>query len=241
MKRTYNEFVDNGLFVASYLLNKEIEDITEQDILDNKELFIDKLLEFVSCENLHSIGTMLFFNSPLMNPRSKNKHKEKTLEFFNMLEETLIDDNKTTCFCCEEKRVSPSICKISTVSSSVNPLLPANTFYNFSNNLHMVNICPICLILSMLSLLNTLKFGINYLIISDNDDFMKDYTKQTQYQNSMYIESDGAIKNNKKIFDFLYEMFDEEGYKDIYNCGYIGILRYNNSKGNNEIENLIIT
>lgn len=34
------------------------------------------------------------------------------------------------------------------------PNLVANTFYNFSNNLQGLNVCPYCLVLTMYSILN---------------------------------------------------------------------------------------
>lgn len=52
MNRTYNTFVDNGLFVLTYYLNKSIEDITEKDIVDNINMMSEKLEDFLVVKNI---------------------------------------------------------------------------------------------------------------------------------------------------------------------------------------------
>lgn len=63
MNRTYNTFVDNGLFVLTYYLNKSIEDITEKDIVDNINMMSEKLEDFFSCEKYSNLRSMTCQNS----------------------------------------------------------------------------------------------------------------------------------------------------------------------------------
>ena len=74
MDRSYNVFVDNGLYVLAYYLNKDINDITYQDIENSIDLMSDKIEEFVSCEKYSNLKSMCFSNSTLTQPKIGRAH-----------------------------------------------------------------------------------------------------------------------------------------------------------------------
>ncbi len=228
MERTYNTFIDNGLFVAAYYLDKPIEDITTQDLNDNIDMFVGLMMNYINSEKLKQVVSTGFNNSPLANPSIKDKKSAST----NLLK-TLLEFNTEkgdVCMFCGKPHVNIDLMKYSTFSSSINPLISANTFYNFANNLKIVNVCPMCQYLMLLSMFNTKKYGHNVLICSDNDEFMYDYTKETQIQNAANMISN-TKKDKENLLDFVLNLFDEDfGQKEIYNCNYIEIIKYNNCK-----------
>lgn len=196
MKVTYNEFVDNGLYVASHYLKKDISSLTVDDLKNNIDLFANKVYEFMNCEKYKKIADMAFHNSCYTQAPPKDlvaKYKENAkLEniknqfrlFFNNLGE------EEVCDICNEKHIKiDKLDKkyVSALSRSLMPNLTSNTFFNYSNNLQKVNVCPVCLFLSMISLLNMRKSGNLVLYNSEDSEFMKDLTRRRQRENEKDI------------------------------------------------------
>lgn len=77
------------------------------------------------------------------------------------------------------------------------PNLVANTFYNFSNNLQGLNVCPYCLVLTMYSILNCRVSRYAFLYNSTSSEFMEDYTFHIQKENLTDVEL-GAKKEKEK-------------------------------------------
>ena len=85
MNRTYDVFVDNGLFVLAYYLDKEIENITEQDIFDSIDMMCEKINEFTRCEKYSNLKSMMFANSALTQPNSSKKVNDFLNDFYNSI------------------------------------------------------------------------------------------------------------------------------------------------------------
>lgn len=216
MNRTYDVFVDNGLFVLAYYLNKEIEDITEEDIFNNIDMMCEKIVDFVSCEKYSNLKSMMFPNSALTQTKSNSTVNDYLNNFYKT-------KGNEVCFCCGNKRANV---KNKDLNRSYLPNRVANTFYNFSNNLSGVNICGICTILTMFSILNARVYGLAYLYNSDNDDFLYDYTYERQEENKRDILLD-AKKEKKSIsnVDMIETLLNGNKLYD----GYIQIYKFNNS------------
>lgn len=223
MNRTYDVFVDNGLFVLAYYLNKDIEDITDEDIFNNIDMMCDKIMEFVNCEKYSNLKSMMFANSAL----TQTKSNSTVNDYLNSFYET---KGREVCSCCGNKRAN-------IVNKNLNrsylPNRVANTFYNFSNNLSGVNVCGICTVLTMFSILNTRVYGLAYLYNSDNDDFLYDYTYERQEENKKDILLN-AKKDKKSISntDILENLLNRS---KLYN-GYIQIYKFNNSGQTQDLE-----
>jgi len=69
---TGNPFVDAGIFILSELLDKEIEEITPEDLKEPIDTILSLYLSDAWRKNLYSI----FPNSPLVNPSIKKKDKK---------------------------------------------------------------------------------------------------------------------------------------------------------------------
>ena len=224
MKRTYDVFVDNGLFVLSYYLKKPIEDITENDIINNIDLICNKIYEFVECEKYSNLKSMMFPNSALTQTSSDKTINDYLKVFSN-------SKGEDVCKCCGKNRTN---IKTEGLHRSYLPNYVANPFYNFSNNFMGVNVCGICSILTMFSILNARVYGLAYLYNSDNDDFMYDYTEEIQEENKKDIllkakkDKDNKITNTNLIENLL-------NNNKIYD-GYIQIYRFNNSGQSQDID-----
>lgn len=223
MKRTYDVFVDNGLFVLAYYLNKEVEDITDEDIFNNIDMMCEKIMEFVNCEKYSNLKSMMFANSALTQTKSTLTINDFLNDFYNT-------EGDETCACCGCKR---AYITNKNLNRSYLPNRVANTFYNFSNNLSGVNVCGICTILTMFSILNSRVYGLAYLYNSDNDDFLYDYTYERQEENKRDILLN-AKKDKKSIsnIDILETLLNG---KKLYD-GYIQIYKFNNSGQSQDLE-----
>ena len=82
MERTYDIFADNGLYILAYYLDKEVKDITLEDIENNVEFMSEKVEEFLNCEKYSNLKTMFLFNSTVSNPSLKNVKLETQLNDF---------------------------------------------------------------------------------------------------------------------------------------------------------------
>lgn len=223
MDRTYDVFVDNGLFVLAYYLNKEIEDITDEDIFNNIDMMCDKIMEFVNCEKYSNLKSMMFANSTLTQTKSKSTVNDYLNNFYKT-------KGNEICSCCGNKRADV---KNKDLNRSYLPNRVANTFYNFSNNLSSVNICGICAILTMFSILNARVYGLAYLYNSDNNDFLYDYTYERQEENKRDILLDSK-KDKESIsnVDILENLLNGNKLYD----GYIQIYKFNNSGQTQDLE-----
>lgn len=227
MDRSYNVFVDNGLYVLAYYLNKDINDITYQDIENSIDLMSDKIEEFVSCEKYSNLKSMCFSNSTLTQPKGKVTLKDKLKGFV---------ENKGNEYCslCGQYKAKVKIeDKEYNIGRSYMPNLVANTFYNFSNNLQGLNVCPYCLVLTMYSILNCRVSKYAFLYNSTSNEFMEDYTYNMQQENLIDIEL-GAKKEKEKYSTI--ELL--EGLICKYNSfdGHIEQYMFNNSGQSQDIQ-----
>ena len=183
MNRSYNVFVDNGLYVLAYYLGKSIDEITYSDIENSIDTMTEEIQNFVSCDKYSNLKSMCFSNSILTQPNSKITLNEKLNGFIN---------NKGTEYCsiCGEYTAKVKINDADyNIGRSYIPNLVANTFYNFSNNLQGINVCSYCLVLTMYSILNCRVNKYAYLYNSTSDYFMEDYTYEMQQENITDIEA----------------------------------------------------
>ncbi|HBE9429204.1 hypothetical protein [Clostridioides difficile] len=191
MDRSYNVFVDNGLYVLAYYLNKDINDITYQDIENSIDLMSDKIEEFVSCEKYSNLKSMCFSNSTLTQPKGKVTLNEKLKGFVK-------NQGDEYCSLCGQYKAKVKIeDKEYNIGRSYMPNLVANTFYNFSNNFQGLNVCPYCLVLTMYSILNCRVSRYAFLYNSTSSEFMEDYTFRIQKENLTDVEL-GAKKEKEK-------------------------------------------
>lgn len=187
MERTYNEFVDNGLYVLAYYLDKKIEDIDLSDIIGSKEEFSEQILDLLLLEDSYfkKVAYHSHMNSPFTQIFvSKSLTREKQLEMikerFNYLLDNIGSDKH--CLLCGKKQVNVHL----EINRTYMPGLVSDTFYNSANNLRTVDICPVCAYLSMLSLLNIqLINNTPVLYVSDSHRFMKRYTENMQSKVTM--------------------------------------------------------
>ena len=225
MKRTYDVFVDNGLFVLAYYLDKEIEDITEEDIFNNIDMMCEKIIEFTGsrsqyrqergCEKYSGVKEQFMLNSALVNNSTKISYAD------DLKKQTENNGEECCAKCGEYKANSKNNFTRKDIPNSV-----ANTFYNFSNNLKMINICNICFLLTVYSILNVRINGLAYLYNSDNDEFMYDYTYERQEENKRDIllnaKKEKSIANLTLIEELL-------GSGKVYS-GYIQIHKFESAK-----------
>lgn len=218
MERTYDIFADNGLFILSYYLEKDVEDITYEDIYSSVELMSRKVEEFVECEKYSNLKSMFLFNSAVSNPSLKDIKLEDVLKGF------LDQKGEDYCMICGQNHANLSI---NLKGRSYLPNRPGGTYFNFSNNLHNINVCPYCLLLTTYSVMNCRVDNYVYLYNSSDDEFMIEYTAQRQEENQQDILlKAGKSKQNKNRLETLIEMLN-------YNISFdsqVEIYRFNNGK-----------
>ena len=226
MERTYNMQVDNGLFVAEHYIGKDYKDITMKDLVDNIDILVDRIHSF---SIKHTLASNTHNNTALTQGK---KTKEQLLT--QMQEIIKSEGNEKNCLICGQKKVS--------LNSIANKMfmegLPANTFYNYSNNLKVVDVCNECLLLSIISILNTQKISYPFLYIADSDDFMRDTTEDIQNE----ISKIGLIEFKKEIFNkkFLETMSKMFYTKDIYDdMTYLSMIYFQNGNQNRHEEYII--
>lgn len=248
MKITYNEFVDNGLYVAAYYLNKDIDDLDIDDLEKNINLFTDKVYEFINCAKYKKIATMAFYNSSYTQNQSnelKEKYKDKAkLESirnqFNVLFHNV--GHEEICSICNERHVKiTGLDKkyVSMLSRSLMPNLTSNTFFNYSNNLQRINVCPVCIFLSMISLLNMRKEGNLIIYNSEDKEFMKELTILRQIQNERDILLDAEEINKGNTLNLQEEVLTLIKEKSRNN--HIMVYVFNNSGQSQTYEDLLLT
>lgn len=221
MKRSYNVFVDNGLYVLSYYLEKDIEDITYDDIENSIDFMSDKIEEFVACEKYSNLKSMCFQNSTLTQPNGKVTLQEKLKGFIEHKGDEL-------CSLCGENKAKVKIDnKEYNIGRSYIPNSIANTFYNFSNNLQGANICPYCLVTTMYSILNCRVNIYAFLYNAISNEFMEDYTWEMQDENLRDIEI--GAKKSKGEYGDIKALEDLISKNKVYD-GHIEQYMFNNSK-----------
>lgn len=233
MNRTYNVFVDNGLFVLANYLNKDIEEINIEDIINQETVkhfseFFDKCYE---TEKYRVVAFSSFQNSAYTQSTDVNKQ-------FNDILNQIVDVGDICSICGENTVPDYDKVFISSLTKSMMPRLASNTFFNFSNNLKKQNVCPICLYLSMLSFFN-IKSVLSQCVLfnSDNNEYLYDYTYEHNIELNRDILSNAtkykADKKNPKTYrgELSKLIEDKINNNKIYD-GYIEIVKfYNSSQG----------
>lgn len=227
MDRSYNVFVDNGLYVLAYYLDKSINEIDYSHIENSIDTMTKEIENFVSCDKYLNLKSMCFSNSTLTQPNSKITLNEKLKGFLN---------NKGTEYCsvCGKYKAKVKIDDEDyNITRSYIPNLAANTFYNFSNNFQGINVCPYCLVLTMYSILNCRVNQYAYLYNSTSDDFMEDYTYQMQQENIVDIEAQAKKeKHTGSKIKLLEQLISMDKVYD----GHIEQYMFNNSGQSQHIE-----
>ena len=128
MNRSYNVFVDNGLFVLAYYLDKDIEDITEEDIVNNIDMMCNKISKFTDCEKYSNLKSMMFSNSALTQSGSNKTINDYLNDFSSHT------GNDVCCLCGEARADISNV----NLNRSYLPNFVANTYFNYSNNLKVL-------------------------------------------------------------------------------------------------------
>lgn len=239
MERTYNTFVDNGLFVLAYYLEKNIDEVTIEDILNSVDLMEKEIKNTLSCEKYSSMAFSSFQNSQY------TQAKKKVKEQFQLILSNLGDEEY--CSVCGKKHIKSheDLKYKKALSRCLSPTLSTNTFFNYSNNLKQLNICPICIYLSMLSFLNTRPLiGLCLLMNSDDDEFMYYITKKINEEREGNIRLNAKKdKANKEINvyklkkEFIKDIIFNENTYD----GYIEATIYLNTAQNESMQQELLT
>ena len=218
MERTYDVFADNGLYILAYYLKKDVKDITFEDIENSVGFMSEKVESFLDCEKYSNLKTMFLFNSTVSNPSLKNVKLETALNEF------LSQKGEDYCMICGQNHANINM---DLKGRSYLPNRPGATFFNFSNNLHNINVCPYCLLLTTYSVMNSRVNNFIYLYSSSDDEFMKEYTIDRQDENIADIQAKAKkSKENKNRLETLLEMID-------YNISFdseVEIYRFTNGK-----------
>ena len=225
MKRTYNPIIDNGLFVLAYHLEKDIEDITKEDVFNSSDVMAEKIFEMLNCEKYANMKSMRFPNSALINPAFKSDR----LGIFKQHMDEFKNEGTDTCVICGEKHAN---IELDIRGRSYFPNIVGDNFVNFGNNHKGVNICPTCLLLSIYSVMNTRVNGTLYLFNSNDDDFMMRYTSEKQYEVIQDIMSKAEKeKKTKTAIDVLIDLVENSKVYEEY----IEIYRFNNDNKSDRI------
>ena len=225
MKRTYNTLIDNGLFVLAYHLEKDIEDITKEDVFNSSDMMAEKIFEMLNCEKYANMKSMRFPNSALINPAFKSDR----LGIFKQHMDEFKNEGTDTCVICGEKHAN---IELDIRGRSYFPNIVGDNFVNFGNNHKGVNICPTCLLLSIYSVMNTRVNGTLYLFNSNDDDFMMEYTYKRQDEVIQdIINKAEKEKKTETAIDVLIDLVENS---KIYE-EYIEIYRFNNDNKSDRI------
>lgn len=248
MNRSYNFQVDNGLFVAEYLVGKPYEEITIEDLKENitkiSELVVDRR------EVMGTLARLTHNNSFLANSSVKCTNEVVESKLMQLL--GAIGEDRE-CMMCGEKRVDVyaklydknkegKIEEKNLPYSALMYGLPSlDKFANRANNIQAVDVCGVCLFFAVLSFLNTQKVSYPFLYLSDSDEFMRETTEKLQVtakKGEMLMESGGKKDKteNEGILQrqFLEELLSrtmatEEGFEGM---NYIEMHSFQNAKNN---------
>lgn len=242
MDRTYNVFVDNGLFVLANYLDKGIKDITITDIINSTSHFAKLFDKAYQSEKYRKVAFASFQNSAYtQTPTKEEKTKEnKVLKQYNQILDNL-GGGDTCAICGRNTVVNYDKNLISALSKSMIPRLSSNTFFNFSNNLKKLNICPTCLYLGMLSFFNISVIGGQCVLFnSDDDEYIYDYTYEHDIEFNRDIITE--VKKDKEKYSQVIEqqIMNLINNNKIYD-GYINITIFYNSSQGESFNNDILT
>ena len=243
MERTYNDFVDNGAYVLSYYLEKDIELITDEDIKNSSDLFSGLFAKFLGSNGKDQKKNYLathsytsFMNSFLTQIWAKDKGSEKSFDDKKNYIKPYLDElvaipeniKLLKCDICGKRKV---ILNNKNVNKKYMPGIPASTFTNSYNNMQSITICPHCMYLSILSSLNVISttYGI-CMVNSDSDKYMKEVTENIQLnlQNTILIPYQ-SINQEKYMYLIMTSKNKEKRLKD---GNYINIVNFKNGKEN---------
>jgi len=98
---TGNPFVDAGIFVLSELLNKNIEEITPEDLKEPINTILSLYLSDPWRKNLYSI----FPNNPITNPSIKNKKVYFLKKMGILLDSFALLKNTGSCIACGRREI----------------------------------------------------------------------------------------------------------------------------------------
>lgn len=217
MIRTFNVFVDNGLFVLSHYINKKIEHISVKDIENSSNLISEVLAKFVEHPAFNPLAWGGFSNSCYTQPTKTNRF-DKIVSQIKLFIDSIGNEE---CSICGNHTANFDF----DVTRSYMPGIISNTFYNYSNNLKGINICPICLILSMYSILNMRQCEELIIYNSDNNDFMYNYTKQRQDENAEILKISPDEYKKQKVKNSIKLLSEEIEFYFKKNNEYKGYLQ----------------
>lgn len=242
MDRTYNVFVDNGMFVLANYLDKKIEGIDIKDIINSTNHFAELFDKSYQSEKYKKVAFASFQNSAYTQaPTKEEKTKEnKVVKQYNQILDNL-GDGDTCAICGKNTVVKYDKDLISAISKSMIPRACSNTFFNFSNNLKKLNICPTCLYLAMLSFFNITAVGGQCVLFnSDDDEYMYDYTYEHNIQFNRDIITE-AKKDKEKYSQVMEQhIMNLINNNKIYD-GYINMTLFYNSSQAENFNNDILT
>ena len=206
MERTYNIFVDNGMFVAmNYLGIDDISDLKIEDITKDETLhdIAKDIAESLEMDEYRRMAFSTFLNSAYTQQLKKGNTRFDTIKgSFKTLVDSVGDD--LTCLICGEKKVNVQL----EISRAYMHGLTSKTFMNSASNLKGINVCSHCLLLSLFSFINVrkIKEKISFCIFNSDDNyFMQEYTEESimQRKNKVYCENENVL-----LFDEAYKKID---------------------------------
>lgn len=181
---TGNPFIDSGSYALAIKLNKDISDITFED-LKNESVKISRLYTELSWKkNMHSI----FPNSVLINPASTNKLnlKELYLEKLNQLIDSIesIQDNGS-CIGCGRRDVKEVFGKDAIPLTGSKSLI---NYFSFGNS--GADYCSLCALLIQFSPLTMYRCGGKMIVLnSDSKKVMKFWAEKSIKNIDLQISS----------------------------------------------------
>ena len=247
MERTYNVFVDNGLFVVSHYYNKKITEVTLEDIMNSTEHFAKEFAKYYMCSKdsiLRKIAFGLFQNSQYTQDISVKSEEDKYNKVKVQYDLLLNNIGNEYCPVCGNNTMSYNMDEelIKAIGKTMCPTLSSNTFFNYANNLKYLNICPVCLYLAMLSYFNVIYVnGQSYLVEAEEDLYMYRHTKNRHVD----YERDYITKRNYKKSENGMNEVSELILKMILDSqifrGYINIVKVFNSTQGESYEDHILS
>lgn len=204
LKITGNPFVDAGIFALKTKLNKNINEITIDDIKSESEKISKIYTKNAWQKNMHSI----FPNSKLVNNSLKGKRDEEYFkflnEFINNIEPIQEEGSCIACGCRDAKEY---------YGKSIVPLTGSGSLKNyFSNAVDGADYCPVCVLLIQFSPLVMYGSGDKFILLHSNSEkVMKFWAKNAIYNLDTQLASgnftgcfnDGISNSINAIFEMI--------------------------------------